>query len=95
MPPSFRFPAQSRFHSMRTFKPKIGKPTWSKTYYWPHEKQPKKKFGTGPAIHIGTNVKGTNLDGLDSKMANTAPMKLRRETLKKHGVKGLNRTFKK
>lgn len=70
---------------------KIGKPTWSKSY----GPKPVKQLGVcNVAIHGGTDVRGTNLDGLDSKHMNTAPAKLRYDILKKHGVKALHKTYK-
>jgi len=74
---------------------KIYKPTFRKVYLWPHEKQPA-PHGRSP--HLITDTRGTFFDGnspMSDKQMNTAPMKARYETLKRHGKTAFRRTLKK
>jgi hypothetical protein len=60
-------------------------------------KPPPKTFGRAPSMTVNS-VRGTQLDNMDmygSKLMNTAPMKMKMETLRRHGKNALNRTFRK
>lgn len=50
-------------------------------------------FGRAPVMHISD--KGTQLEGLDSKFGNTAPMKMRRKLLQTQGKRALAHSYKK
>lgn len=68
------------------------RPTFSKTYPTVGH-PPVVKFAECRVAFV-TSTSGTQLHNMSDKLANTAPMRARREILRKHGKSALKRSYK-
>lgn len=69
------------------------RPTFRKVYRSPGTGT-SKVFATCNVAIITGGTKGTMFEDMDSKLANTAPMKARFAALKKHGFRAMQKTLK-